>query len=218
MKINIILLIQYSLIFLVNDNGYRKNWNKIFIESDNTKYIRFGIDSVIVTILCCCLFYMYKYPEYSCLEKLLYFDIVIFILIINIYCFLITSEDVKNYILFSNKVINGVKCISFISSLLFDFGTYRGIFVFLFLIILSTFDYTKKSFFHFGDFIIYILYSLFCKHFAYKNKMHWFIFGVVISNYFMLTPMAIPMAAITLIYVISLILIMIGKALCENEK
>jgi len=210
LKINIILFIQYCLILLVNEHGYHKNWNKIFTESENTNYITIGINSVIFTILCCCLFFMEKHPKYSCL---LYFESVIFIPIINIYSFSITSENVKDYFLFSNRIINGVNAFSLISSFIFDFGTYRGVCTFLFFVILSAFAYTKENFFHLGDFIIYILYSLFCKHLAFKNKMHGFIFGVVISNYFMLMPLAIPMAVIALVFVIIMILIMLVKAL-----
>ena len=142
---------------------------------------------------------MIKNNESDCLENLFCFYSLIYIPIINIYCFLVTSKEVQDkYVIKINGKINYVNYSSFISSIVFDFGTYRGIFLFLILIIIYAPQHEENLIYMLA---IYTIYSTLCKYCS-KGPYNGYKFGVIYTNYFILFPIAIVSLIYALIQII----------------
>ena len=201
-KINITLFFQHFIIHRINLYVYENNLNEIFNKSEKSQYIIFGINSGIVLILWAFLYYMIQHELSSCLENLLYFFIFIYIPIINFYCLLIPEKKIEDYILYLGKLINTINLLFSFSSVIFDFGTYRGIFLFLLfdigiLFLIEEGRFTESI----SDLIPYSAYSIFCKYFSYSLKKGCK-FGVVISNYFILFPIVLLGGIIIIIIIL----------------
>lgn len=220
--INVVLFFQFIIITLINNTAFRNEWHKIFIESEDSIKITAGINVGIVTILCGVLFIIMRnmIEVDSCLKKVFYFYIFIFIPIISIFCFLLISQYEKIYIELWIFMIHFVNLITLLSSILLDFGTFLGFFVFLIFNILFIFEsphiFTIDSdtlfSFHMNFTIIYIAYLAIVKYFACYSKMGC-TFGIVITNYFMLFPIAL----VGFMIAFALILILIGYVLNNNK-